>query len=62
MWILILSIVANMRSDGGAGVAYQQVQFQSYTACARAGEVIQKQHRGERGANVSVRWSCVKDR
>lgn len=63
MWILILSIVANGNGvRSGAGVNAQQMQFQSYAACAKAGEIIQNQHRGERGAYVSVRWSCVKDR
>lgn len=60
MWILVVSILAKYGYAGGASMI-QVGPFDSYAACAKAGEVIQKQHGGsERTMNSDVKWSCVK--
>lgn len=64
MWILILSLVG-YRIESGIAVT-SVGGFQTYAACARAGEVYARQHSKDNSHGNSTittgRWSCVKDR
>lgn len=53
MWILILSMAIWPKSVA----VTTQPDFESYAACAKAGEVFIKQHR--RDAYADAKWSCV---